>query len=138
MSKLTFLYNKIEGPFLAVLLKRKQYSTLVVALVDSGADYSKFPKRWAYDLGLTEADLTLAKEESIVGDGRRVPTWTVGEPITGRIYKDLNLYGPEIMLSCEFGDDVFPVFGRLDFFTAFSAVTFEQGPNRCCLQLAYD
>lgn len=106
----------------------------MIAMVDSGAYRSFFPKSIAAGLGL---------ENSLVEDpaGARgvedeeFPTWSTSEQLVARIVRSdqetqaEELWGPEISMNPAFADKPTFLLGREDFFAPF-AITFDAGVFR--------
>jgi hypothetical protein len=107
---------------------------VVLAMVDSGAWRSSFPKQIAYGLGLTDADLELDPTGGS-GVGSQFQFWTSLRPIrAGLAFFTPNPdgserpWGPGFDLSPAFTEHDAFLLGRADFFAAFS-VTFDRDAN---------
>ena len=102
----------------------------VLALVDSGAWTSIFPKQIAYDLGITDAELQLDPNPG-QGVGSSFPIWTTSLAIrAGIAFHTPNPdgsergWGPGFILKPAFTEHSNFLLGRADFFASF-AITFE-------------
>jgi hypothetical protein len=103
----------------------------IAGVVDSGADKTLLPKRLAAELGIPGGDLEPTPEGSSGAGGAWFPTWEIPYPIKAQVIapfpepRGLEPWGPEITLTPEFATDTIPLFGRADFFEAFT-VTIDQ------------
>lgn len=104
----------------------------VLALVDSGAFRSCFPKQIGYELGITDEELT-EDPNGGTGVGSRFRFWTTDVPIRAGVALfepapdgSAQPWGPGFPLSPAFTETDAFLLGRADFFRAYQ-VTFEQG-----------
>jgi hypothetical protein len=102
-----------------------------LGIVDSGADSTLLPKTAAAVLGLDENhDLIETPDGSEAAGGLKFPTWTApNHQFTCQVIANLpsgeTLWGPVVDLTPSFAEDAVALFGRADFFAAFS-ITFEE------------
>jgi hypothetical protein len=135
-QRLSFQYQDDHGPVVEVQLDAAGHLLRVTGMVDSGASTSSFPLGLAT---LLEIPFTqLVQGEDATGVGSTFETWTCPTPITGQIIAYIQppgqakriptLWGPVFPLSPMFiqPDDI--LFGRADFFQAFT-VSFELNHN---------
>jgi hypothetical protein len=99
-------------------------------VVDSGADRTLLPKSLAGSLGIDEGELEPTEGSEGAG-GLQIPTWTSPYVIRARVIvpyaepRGLEPWGPEFDLTPEFAEETITLFGREDFFAAFT-VTIDQ------------
>jgi hypothetical protein len=107
---------------------------LLKALVDSGADRTKFPLEIAWKLGIQRDELIL-RPRGGRGVKSRFDVWTSSVPIRAGISRrDASTgadsaWGPAFTLRPSFVDGGSFLLGRADFFSVFT-VTFEEGRGR--------
>lgn len=101
----------------------------VVGLVDSGADRTLLPMPLAPELGIDPAlDLEPQPGGSAGAGGLSFPTWTARKTIQAQVLgvlrDHIHPFGPVFALAPVFADDGPALWGRRDFFAAFT-ITFE-------------
>lgn len=102
-----------------------------MALPDTGAYCSVFPKRIAKSLGFKDSELASEKPVTVVG-GQPVAAWSPPETVYAQIRADFpegsSLWGPSFALEVLFIDHEDSLLGRVDFFNAFDVVFAKDGP----------
>jgi hypothetical protein len=125
MPRLTVPYS-LEMPIINLGFEGPAGVRSVAGVVDSGADRTLLPKR----LGIPSKDLEPAGGAEGAG-GVWFPTWETAYALKARVVvpfaqpRGPEPWGPWIEMNPEFATDTIPMFGRADFFTAFT-VTFDQ------------
>jgi hypothetical protein len=100
-------------------------------VVDSGADRTLLLKSLAASLGISEEELEPIPGGSDGAGGASFETWISPHVIKARIVvpypapRGLEPWGPEFDLTPEYAEETIPLFGREDFFEAFT-VTIDQ------------
>jgi hypothetical protein len=109
----------------------------VIAIVDSGAERSMFPKAYAAALGL---QLVEAEDKPHALDGTPIMAWRALDPLDARILaifpKRAKHWGPTFDLRPFFTETSTSVLGRRDFFSRFT-VTFQDMGERQLMHLDY-
>lgn len=140
MPRLTVPYTHAT-PVLRLVLTGPGGARGIAGVVDSGADRTLLPKRLAADLGVSSEDLEPTPEGSGGAGGAWFPTWVIPYAIKAQVVvqfpapRDVEPWGPTFDLTPEFAADTVPLFGRADFFEAFT-VTLDQ-PGGACFHLDY-
>ena len=134
---LSFKYKKVDRPvplppalypIIPITLRGKEKQLDVMALLDSGADYTAIPKGIAEYIGM---DLS-KKAETIVGVGGKI------QAIPSRVMINIQHGHESYSISAEVRvldvDDKFPMLiGRKDFFEKFE-ITFKEKDKRIILK----
>jgi hypothetical protein len=129
LARLTIPYSH-DTPIITLALKGPGGTTAIAGVVDSGADKTLLPKRFAAKLGIPDEHLEPTEGSDGAGDAW-FPTWEIPYPIEARIVvpfaqpRGPELWGPPIALTPEFATETLPLFGRADFFEVFT-VTIDQ------------
>ena len=129
MPRLTVPYS-LEIPIINLGFEGPVGIRSVAGVVDSGADRTLLPKSLATRLGIPPEHLEPAGGAEGAG-GVWFPTWETAYAIKARVVVPFEQprgpepWGPWIEMNPEFATDTIPLFGRADFFTAFT-VTFDQ------------
>lgn len=130
MPRLTIPYTHAT-PILRLALIGPDGTRGIAGVVDSGADRTLLPKSLAAELGISGEDLEPTPEGSGGAGGAWFPTWVIPYSIKAQVIvpfpepRGLEPWGPEMDLTPEFAADTIPLFGREDFFEAFT-VTLDQ------------
>jgi hypothetical protein len=133
MPRLTTSYQA-GPPVLTLALSANGSSYLLLGIVDSGADRTLLPKDVAPRIGIPEASLVENPTGANGAANTSFPTWdppsgvTVQAHIVAFTANGPTTWGPTIPLSPQFAQNTTPLFGRADFFQAFT-VTFLTDPN---------
>src|SRR5204862_8094985 len=102
-----------------------------VAVVDTGAYCSVFPRRIARNLGFADADLVPERPLTVVG-GQAVDAWAAPEQVHGQLRVDApegsSFWGPTFVLNVLFVDHEDSLLGRIDFFNTFDVVFSKNSP----------
>jgi hypothetical protein len=129
MPRLTVPYS-LEMPIINLGFEGPAGVRSVAGVVDSGADRTLLPKSLAASLGIPSDDLEPGGGAEGAG-GVWFPTWETAYALKARVIvpfaqpRGPEPWGPWIEMNPEFATDTIPMFGRADFFTAFT-VTFDQ------------
>ncbi len=97
-----------------------------LAIVDSGASRSFFPKSIARLLGLDPAHLVQDVQDATGVEGGSFPTWSSTKQVMGQIFRidpkqhHASPWGPQFPMDPAFAEKDVTLLGRSDFFPAFS------------------
>jgi hypothetical protein len=107
--------------------------TAIAGVVDSGADRTLLPRSVATSIGVPDNDLVETSGSEGAG-GAWFPTWELDYTLKAHVLavfdepRGVEIWGPPFELAPEFAKETIAMFGRADFFHAFT-VTFEQHTN---------